>query len=156
MKKIIKIQKAKDLYGGAPHIQDITIEITDKGELEDNRKQTIAEVNSYFYEKAKELSMALLSRLPQGLVEPLIIQLLIAKVSSYFGPIHQPGDSDLLDMLELLKKMIKITFFEYDGTWRITYNNFEIYRGNTLREALINMKIDMDKYRNSKKGNENG
>jgi hypothetical protein len=81
--KSVKI-KAGDSIGGV-HPEPVLIEISGNVSMDTKPIKDLKEVEIYFNMEAEKLCSALLSSLPQGIIEPLVIKLLERRVSLYHG-----------------------------------------------------------------------
>lgn len=79
--KEIRLYKFSPLAG---QIAEDTIIYIDQ-DLPDSRDQTLADTEKFYQEQAKILADALFDCLPQGIIEPLTIELLKRRVSLYMG-----------------------------------------------------------------------
>ncbi len=84
MKKI-KTFKAESL--GEKEIESVTIEISGKQETKD--LWTEEDYIIKYDDEARKIADALLSSLPQSVIEPLLIKLMQKRISLYIGPMHE-------------------------------------------------------------------
>lgn len=87
MKKMIKtIRLPKAGQIGTKIVDSLIIEVIEESP---NNLNSLQSVREFYDHKAEILSSSLLSSLPQGIIDPLIIKLMQSKVSVYCGLIER-------------------------------------------------------------------
>lgn len=82
MKRII-VYKADALTDRSPQVEDCIIEISEK--LPEHRTLTLAEIENYYANEAMLIADALFDHLPQGIFEPLLVEMMKRRISLYRG-----------------------------------------------------------------------
>ena len=82
MNKII-VHKADALTERSPEVPGYVIEISAK--LPNFDESTLREIASYYAQEAKMIADVLFDHLPQGIFEPLLVEMMKRRISLYRG-----------------------------------------------------------------------
>jgi hypothetical protein len=93
MMKKVYIKKAEPITNNMP-VDDVIIIIGGKGENFPDKSKSLHDVKIYYQLEAEKLYNALSSSLPQGIIEPLIIQFMQHHASLYKGTMERIESDD--------------------------------------------------------------
>lgn len=82
MKRIV-VYKADAITDRSPEVEDCIIEISES--LPEYKASTLAEIEKFYAGEAKLIADALFDHLPQGIFEPLLVEMMRHRISLYRG-----------------------------------------------------------------------
>lgn len=91
--KTVHIQKASPITEDKP-VEDVSIIIDGMGPVPVKPHASFYAVKLYYEAEAKKLYEALRCSLPQGIIEPLIIEFMKNSISMYKGTMERTKDRD--------------------------------------------------------------